>query len=146
MQKCFIDTNVVVYANDCNAAEKQSVAVHLITALMQRRNGYVSIQVLQEYANTALGKLNQEPSIVLRQLKLLESLSVIVPSPKTVRRAVEVRNAYQIAFWDAAIVAAAESADCDVILSEDLNTGQYYARVEVVDPFVSGIDLSALVE
>ena len=146
MQKCFIDTNVVVYANDRNAAEKQSVAVHLITALMRRRNSYVSIQVLQEYANTALGKLNQEPSIVLRQLKLLESLSVIVPSPKMVRRAVEVRNAYQIAFWDAAIVAAAESADCDIILSEDLNTGQYYAGVEVVDPFVSGFDLSSLVE
>jgi len=42
---------------------------------------------MQEYANTALNKLNQEAGIVLRQLALLENLTVVHPDPPMVRRA-----------------------------------------------------------
>ena len=146
MKACFADSNIVVYANDRNAGAKQTVAIELLTRLMRGQNGFVSVQVLQEYANTALTKLNQEPAVVLRQLRHLERLTVLAPSPKTVRRAVEIRGTYQVGSWDASIIAAAESADCDVIFSEDLNTGQYYAGVEVVNPFSPGFDLSLYVQ
>jgi len=144
MARYFIDSNLVVYANDRREAQKQSRALEVLKQLMTTRNGVLSTQVLQEYTNTALTKLEQEPQVVIRQIKLLECLAVIVPSPTSVRRTVEIRNTYNISFWDAAIVAAAESAECDIILSEDLNAGQYYAGIQVVNPFSENFDCNAL--
>jgi len=52
-----------------------------------------------------------------------------------VRRAVEAGAAYGIHFYDGMIVAAAESAGCGRIWSEDLNPGQKYFGVSVENPF-----------
>jgi predicted nucleic acid-binding protein len=38
-------------------------------------------------------------------------------------------------FYDALIVAAAEYAGCDEVLTEDLNDGQIYGSVKAVNPF-----------
>jgi len=144
MMRYFIDSNIVIYANDRNAGEKQARAIEVIQRGMRAKNGVLSIQVLQEYANIALTKLTQDAAVVLRQLKLLEVFKIIAPSPAMVRRGVEIRSAYRLSFWDASIVAAAETAECDYILSEDLNTGQYYAGVKVTNPFAPDFDLSEL--
>jgi predicted nucleic acid-binding protein len=140
MRRYFIDSNIVIYANDRNAGEKQARAIEMVQRCMRAKNGVLSIQVLQEYANTALTKLTQDSAVVLRQLKLLDVFKIITPSPAMVRRGVEIRNAYRVSFRDASIVAAAEIAECDYILSEDLNTGQYYAGVKVTNPFAPDFD------
>jgi len=133
--RAFIDSNIVVYANDNRDSQRQAVALKLVSDHMRSGSGVISIQVLQEYANVALGKLGQPSDVVLRQLHLLEAMDVVSPTPQTVRRAVEIRQAYGISFRDAGIVAAAEQASCDTILSEDLNAGQYYAGIKVENPF-----------
>ena len=81
------------------------------------------------------GKLDQDPDTVLRQLSLLETLEVVLVSPPLIRRALELRHRYSIAYWDACILASAEHARCDVVLSEDLNAGQLYVGVTVQNPF-----------
>ena len=63
MRLCFIDSNIVVYANDRNAGDKQAKAIETVTRCMKAQNGILSIQVLQEYANIALKKLQQEPPV-----------------------------------------------------------------------------------
>ncbi|MCF8038875.1 MAG: PIN domain-containing protein [Desulfohalobiaceae bacterium] len=146
----FIDTNVLIYANDQNAGNKQNRAIKVVTSCMKLQTGVLSIQVMQEYANIASKKLGQDAAVILRQLKLLEVFPIVCPSPKMVRRSVELQFSYRISFWDAGIIAAAEEADCDFLLSEDLNPGQYYAGLEVINPFdpksraneVIGIELS----
>ena len=57
MIRCFIDTNVILYANDRRGKKKQDLAVDLIARMIREGNGVISIQVLQEYANVALNKL-----------------------------------------------------------------------------------------
>jgi len=52
-----------------------------------------------------------------------------------IRRAVEIKAAYQVSFWDACIIAAAEYAKCRVILSEDMNAGQFYSVIVMQNPF-----------
>jgi predicted nucleic acid-binding protein len=47
----------------------------------------------------------------------------------------ETRQRFQISYWDAAIVEAARTLGCPHVLSEDLNDGQDYAGVQVVNPF-----------
>jgi len=134
--KNFIDTNIIIYANDARDEVKQKRALHIMAEQMKAGSGVVSTQVLQEYAHVALNKLHQRHDVVLRQLVLLEGLEVIQQSPALIRRSVEIRAAYQINFWDACIISAAEHANCHTILSEDLNTGQFYSGIAMMNPFV----------
>ena len=135
--KVFIDTNVVVYANDRRDSAKQGVAVELIARHLREGSGVLSTQVLQEYASVALTKLRQDPAVVIRQLGLLEQMEIVPSTPALVRRAVEVRDIYGLHFWDAGIVAAAEAAQCIEILSEDMGASQVYAGLRVRNPFAS---------
>ncbi len=97
--------------------------------------GVISTQVMQEYAVNALDKLKQALPMVMHQLHLLESLETVVIKPASVRRALEIFGIYGISYWDVLIVAAAEQAGYGRILSEDLNTGQFYCGIECVNPF-----------
>ena len=137
MKKYFIDTNILVYANDCRIPKKQDTAIGVITRLMQDGTGVISTQVMQEYASVALTKLKQQPDVVLRQLVLLESFEVVALSPALVRRSVEIKSTFAINFWDACIISAAEHARCDTIYSEDLNQGQFYSGAVVKNPFAT---------
>lgn len=135
MRRVFLDTNIVVYANDRRDAKKQQRAIEVVSKAMRTSTGVISTQVLQEYAAVATTRLGQSETATLRQLELLESLSVVVLQPAMVRRAVEIAGRYQISHWDGAIIAAAEHARCDAVLSEDLNAGQAYAGVPIKNPF-----------
>jgi len=135
VDKVFLDTNIVVYANDKRDEYKQDKALELITGLMKASRGTISTQVLQEYAYVALCKLHQNHEVILRQLRLLESFEVVRQSPEMIRRAVEIMKSYKIGFWDSCIISNAEYADCTVIYSEDLNTGQYYSGIRIENPF-----------
>lgn len=134
--KCFIDTNIIIYANDASDKEKQVVALAQVAELMKSGSGVISTQVLQEYAHVALNKLHQRQDVILRQLILLEEgLEVIQQTPALIRRSVEIKSTYQINFWDACIISAAEFAKCHSILSEDMNNGQFYSGIAMSNPF-----------
>ncbi|MCF6335847.1 MAG: PIN domain-containing protein [Spirochaetales bacterium] len=87
MEKVFLDTNIVIYANDGRDIVKQDRALRLIVSLIKANTGTISTQVLQEYASVALRKLHQENEIIIRQIKLLESFEVVRHSPGMIRRA-----------------------------------------------------------
>jgi predicted nucleic acid-binding protein len=52
--------------------------------------------------------------------------------------ALALKDRFQTSYWDAAILAAAKAAGCQEVLSEDLNHGQDYDGVIVVNPFLGG--------
>ena len=56
--RTFVDTNVLLYADDDAAPAKQRLAEDLIEQLRESQSGYLSMQVLQEYYATAIRKLN----------------------------------------------------------------------------------------
>ena len=128
--------NTIIYANDERDKVKQDKALGLITDLMKTNNGTISTQVLQEYASVALRKLHQRHEIILRQLKLLESFEVVRQSPDMIRRALEIMYSYKTGFWDSCIISNAEYGNCSIIYSEDLNEGQYYSGIKIVNPFI----------
>ena len=51
------------------------------------------------------------------------------------RIAIEQSERYAISYWDAAILVAADALGAHTVYSEDLNDGQQYGRVRVVNPF-----------
>ncbi|MFA6291922.1 MAG: PIN domain-containing protein [Victivallales bacterium] len=135
MKKHFIDTNIIIYANDSRDKKKQDIALALTKKLMSEGNGVISTQVLQEYAHVAITRLGQDHSVVMRQIILLGNLETVTVTADIVKRSLELQKLYQINFWDAGIIAAAETANCDSVLTEDLNTGQLYSGIRAINPF-----------
>ena len=56
-------------------------------------------------------------------------------SADSYKQAIDIRVILQLSFWDSLIIAAAEKAKCESIISEDLNLGQTYRGVMVINPF-----------
>lgn len=133
----FLDTNVLVYAFDDTNPEKQRISMHLLRAGVAGK-GVISVQVLAEFAATLLHKVTLRSTVdtVVRGLDALAPIRTITPDGELVRRAVEAHTTYGIHFYDGMIVAAAERAGCERLLSEDLNSGQKYFSVIVENPFV----------
>ena len=136
MSKVFIDTNILVYANDKSDPHKQFMATKMVSECIAERRGVISTQVLQEYACVALHKLRQELAIVRRRLGQFQSLEVVLGTSALIGRALELHAKYKIHYWDAAILAAAEEAQCDQLYSEDFPDGAMYGNVRVVNPLV----------
>ena len=136
MSKIFIDTNILVYAMDGADPLKQKQSRFLLQELQENSNtGVISTQVLQEFYVTATKKLNLDPILVKSILRAFENFEVVVIGPDLIESAVDCSVLTQISFWDALVVVSAESACCERILSEDLNSGQIIRGVKIANPF-----------
>lgn len=132
----FFDTNILVYAIDGSEPVKRRIAENAIRKAIVNRDAAVSIQVLTEFSNIAIRKFGQPPDAVRHQVSTLAQRLVFVePRVDHLLRAIEIHALCQISIWDALIVAAAEAAGCDTILSEDLNPGQSYCGIRIENPF-----------
>jgi len=132
----FLDTNVFVYAYDASSPHKQRVAQDLVRKAVAGEM-LTSVQVLAEFAAALLHKVSPavDADDLCAILDALAPIKVIAPSPELVRRAVQVRAAYGLHFYDGLIVAAAEHGRCAKIWSEDMNPRQKYFGVTVENPF-----------
>ena len=65
----------------------------------------------------------------------LLDLPLVHVGPSHIRKALWGEEQYHISFWDALILAAAESAGAEVLYTEDLNDGQQYGTIRVENPF-----------
>jgi predicted nucleic acid-binding protein len=69
----FVDTNILIYAHDGGAGEKQVRSVALITRLAEEETGALSIQVLTEFywaATRKLGMAGKEAEDIIADLRL----------------------------------------------------------------------------
>jgi len=135
-QRSFLDTNVLVYADDPRDSAKQTVAMGIIAEHLRRRTGVVSVQVLQEYFVAATGKLRLSADLTKRRIEVFATLQVVESTAAGVLAAIDIHRLHQISFWDALILESAKRAGCRVLLSEDMRHGQTIDGVRVVNPFL----------
>ena len=133
----FFDTNVLVYADDTSAPEKQNRAIALLAEHLRRGTAVVSLQVLQEYFVAATRKLGVAPEVAQRKVEILARARVVRFEPGDVIAAIELHRLAGISFWDALIVHAARSAGVRALYSEDLQPGAVLGGVRVVNPFAA---------
>ncbi len=131
----FLDSNVIVYAVDPRDGRKNRIAAELVEAAIGGGDFRISAQVLFEFANVCLKKLKLAPNEVLLFLEALKFIPVVNQTPVLVIRAVEIKTLYGISLQDSMIVATAESAGCDELLTENIGDGQSYGGVRVRNPF-----------
>ena len=135
----FVDTNVVVYRYDARAPEKQSRADDWLKMLWNCRSGRLSFQVLQECYATLTRKLKPAMATADAQ-RVVRALAAWRPVPvdlPVLERAWLLQGRFSLSWWDALIVAAAQASECRVLLTEDLQHGQEFDMIRVVDPFAS---------
>ena len=135
--KVFLDTNILIYAYDIDAGSRHQIALEVVKDLWEKRNGVLSTQVLQEFYINVTKKIP-------RPIPLFEAREIIRTylcweirenTAMSVIRASEIEEKYNISFWDAMIIVAAYSAKVDMILTEDLNSGQTIEGILIENPF-----------
>lgn len=134
----FLDTNILLYAASSAGAEadKSSIA----RALLTRGDWRLSTQVVQEFYVNAVRKLAHPMSekaalVFIHRITAIDE--PIAVDLGVVLRGILLSNRYQLSYWDGAILAAAQLGGCDTLYSEDLNHGQHYGDVRVLNPFIA---------
>jgi predicted nucleic acid-binding protein len=135
-ERSFIDTNVLIYADDRKDLKKQKGAIELLQSGWCSGNMVLSTQVLQEYFSAATRKLKIEAEIAQRKIELLSNLEIAVIDQKDMIHAIEIHRLYSLSFWDALIVKMAQKTACVVLYSEEMQHGQRFGGVRIVNPFI----------
>lgn len=135
--KCFVDTNILVYAHDSDAGDKHRTAKDLVTSLWKAdRWPSISVQVLQEfYVN--LQRKGVQAAEARAAAKDYAAWRVVENTVILLESGIDEMERWQLSFWDGLILAAARHAGARVIYSEDLSDTQDYGGLRVKNPFCS---------
>ena len=133
----FVDTNVLVYSRDARDPEKWQRARTWMEYLWSSREGRLSAQVLNEYYVTVTGKLvpGLPPAEARADIERLLTWSPLPVDATLIRDALEIGADGSFSHWDALIVAAAQRAGCESLLTEDLADGRTIDSLTVINPF-----------
>ena len=136
--RAFLDSNILVCAIESGGPDPVKSAKAL--ELARRADVCLSVQVLGEFYRAVTSPrreapLGHEEAVAWVQLwKRHDVRPITVPH---VDLALELTRRFQLGYFDALILAASRLAGCDTVHSEDLNDGQDYGGVRVVNPFTS---------
>lgn len=130
----FVDTNILVYAHDSDCAEKHVKAANLVKSLYDRPYPpAISTQVLQELIAT-LNKNKLDKKTINKVISIYYDWEIIPHTVSTIMNAFEIWDRYNTSWWDSLIVASAIKSKVSVIYSEDLQDGQVFDGVKVINP------------
>lgn len=135
MPNAFIDTNILVYAADETTPipEKTRIAREILLL----PDLYISVQVLNEFIAVARrpDKLNFSSDQEQFWIEAWLLRPVVRLTTQQFLDALAFHQRYQVSHWDGLILAAAKEARCEKLYSEDLQNGQTYDGIQVVNPF-----------
>ena len=132
----FVDTNVLLAADDSHDATRQACIRGWLQALWQGRAGRVSTQVLGDYyvnATRHFGMPQGDARAKLRRYQLWQPWQI---DHQTVETAWGVEARFGLPYWDALIVAAAAQSGASHLLSLDLTHQRQMDGVSIVNPLL----------
>jgi predicted nucleic acid-binding protein len=132
----FVDTNVLIYALDEADRKKHEAARAWRAELWKSRRGRISFQVLQEFYAKVAQKQPAARDQARAEVRDLLAWRPVAVDAKLLERGWRIQDRYQLSFWDALIVAAAGSATCRYLLTEDLQANQELDGMVVINPFL----------
>lgn len=135
MSKVFLDTNILAYACDFDQPEKREKAREVIRTHGHGNSLCISTQVVQEFYVTATRKLNIAPLRAKDIIYSFRHMETSLVDLETINRAIDGNILWQISFWDALIISAAQKLRCEILYTEDLNDGQMFDSVKIKNPF-----------
>jgi len=139
-ERWFFDTNVLVYLFDTNAPEKQAAARSLWDKACREATPILSLQVLQEFFVTVTKTVKQGMPVPLARQAVLDFaeiadvVAISLPLIEAATRRIDISG---FSFWDSLIVETAIESGARRLWTEDLQDGQTFGQLTVVNPFAS---------
>lgn len=137
MSKIFIDTNIFVYTIDNYNPGKKSKCRKLLKNIVKNHKAVISTQVIQEFYVVGTTKLDLDPILVKNILHKFENIEIVVVDIALIKEAIDISILNKLSFWDALIIAAADSAKCENLYTEDLTHGQIIRGVKIENPLIT---------
>jgi predicted nucleic acid-binding protein len=130
--KIFIDSNIFLYTFDSRDERKQKISKEITLS----PNSIISIQVINEVSNNLIKKFKFDNSMVKRFIKsCYNRYEVINFAKETFLLACDIRDSYNISYYDSLIVSTALNAKCTVLYSEDMQHGLKIDDLVILNPF-----------
>ena len=133
----FIDTNVLIYAEDTRDRRKQTCARELIRRLMRERRGVLSLQILQEFFAAATRKLGMSSKDAKQRVGLYSRFDVVTMTPTDLLASIDLHRIHQLSIWDSLVIRAALNGSCTVLYTEDMQAGYMIEDLLLTDPFAT---------
>jgi predicted nucleic acid-binding protein len=111
----------------------------LVRTALQTHKGVVSYQVVQEFFNLALKRFEHRMSFDDREeylARVFRPLLKVHSSLTLYEEALKLHTTNKLQWFDSLIVCAAREAGCSILYSEDLQHGQSFGGLRVVNPFL----------
>lgn len=126
-----LDTNIAIYAFSEDA--KAKIAREIVSVA-----NFVSVQLLNEYASTAMRKrrlswpeTNADLAVILRTVPVIRPVNLDAH-----REAARIAERYRLSFYDALMLAVALAGGAQRFFSEDMQHGLVIDdTLRIVDPF-----------
>jgi len=137
VERCFVDTNVLIYLFDNDSPSKQARAQALLVE--ERDRIVLSTQVLGEFYVNVARKLEQPlpqdaAALAVEDFSRFEVQSV---TAELVLAAVHRSRSSLLSYWDSLIVETARNAGAEILFTEDLQHGQEIDGLRIVNPFAT---------
>jgi len=132
----FVDTNVLIYAVDLADPRKQRAAQSWLDELWNSKMGRLSFQVLQEFYVKVSQKGLSTADDARAEIRDLLTWKPVPVTAGLLEQGWKIQDRYRLSFWDSLIVAAAKSASCRFLLTEDLQSGQDFGGLLAINPFL----------
>lgn len=130
-----LDTNLLVYAQRFGDPARVARALEIMATLSI--DLVISTQVLGELFNVLSRKLRLESAVVRQGIERWTRTCEVVASPRHVMfRAIQLAQDHKLQIWDAFIIESAVEAECQILLSEDMQHGFYWSGLTIINPFV----------
>jgi predicted nucleic acid-binding protein len=132
----FVDTNVLLYAQDPREPSKQAAAAAWLSHFWRTRCGRISTQVMNEfYVNLRKAAPSMTVAATRTLVQRYRAWQPWVVDEATVDRAWALQDRFSFSYWDALMVAAAQQQACVALLTEDLQHGLVVDQLRVINPF-----------
>jgi len=132
-----VDSTILLYNQDIRYPTKQAQSASWLKTLTLSNRLAISPQTLNE----TYAVVRRKPEFAHWRGDIRSFLEDLFPhvipnlTPTDLIRAWRLQDRYQTSFWDALQLAVANAANCTHFLSEDLDDGQTYGTVKVINPF-----------
>ncbi|MDD3025861.1 PIN domain-containing protein [Aliarcobacter skirrowii] len=131
--KIFLDTNILLYAYSTEK-EKQEKAQNILNTY---NNIYISKQVINETINILIKKFKLNIKDIINVVKELEKEFIVLDfDVQTQLNALNLKQNYNLQFYDALIVSTALENSCTMLYSEDMQDKQLIEKkLKIINPF-----------
>ena len=130
------DTNILVYAQIDTDSEKHLKAINLLYEA-SASDACIPVQVLGEFLNVCLRKLNTAPADAVEQVEEYCRLFIVPPTNEVdLVKAADLCVKHKLQFFDALVITVTARAGATILLSEDMHDGLEIEGLRIVNPFV----------